>query len=237
MILKNMTEDEIMRELQHDYRVIHSSYLERYCNAYDKLRRKNPRLKREELPKSYSFETPSKNKWIMILSKPPADNKYNGMGSISICLLCYYYTEVGIRVFKVDPTNGIGAFNGHFFARYNERMSLGLTNPVDKVIHYFSHNSYCISRLSPDQAGYRVLGICRDGFRLGNVKDGDYWIVYKTFISNELSNEEQEEIGEELMGDLMKDIEEALCSQDFDRNDYFYSADVYKGISGCGKRA
>ncbi len=230
MILPKMTDKEILSELNKDFHVIKSQYLNRYCRTYDKIRRKNPRLKREELPKSYSFETQSINKWILILSKPPADNKYNGIDSISVCLLCYYYTEIGIRVFKVDPTSGIGAFNGHFFARYNERLNLGLTNPVDKVIHYFSYNSYCMEKLSPNENGMSVIGKCRDGYRLGDYIEDDYWIVYKTFISNDLSSEEQNELGESLMTILQKFIEEELSNEEFDRNSYFYQADLFKGI-------
>ena len=74
MILENMTNDEILNEIKKDYQIMNSKYLDRFNRAYDKWRRKKPRLKREELPKSYSFETSSKNKWIVILSKPPADN-------------------------------------------------------------------------------------------------------------------------------------------------------------------
>jgi hypothetical protein len=237
MILENMTNDEILNEIKKDYQIMNSKYLDRFNRAYDKWRRKKPRLKREELPKSYSFETSSKNKWIVILSKPPADNKYKGISSISFCLLCYYYTNLGIRVFKVDAPKGIRAFNGHFFSKYNESLKLGLTNPVDQVIHYFSNNSFCVDSLSPNGNGYNVIGKCKDGFRIGDRQDGDYWTVYKDFVSNDLLTEELHEFGDSLMAALQKTIEDEINKEEFDHNSYSYHADIFKGIKSNKNRA
>lgn len=231
MILNTMNNSEIYKEITTDCQIILTRSIDRYFNMYDKLRRKNSVPKDSEFPISYELKTHAKNNWIIILSKAPSITKYKGSESICFCLLVYYYTTIGIRVFKVDFKYGIRAFNAHFFTRYNERMNLGLINPIDKVKHYFCHNSYSFEQLLQNNSGFNVIGKCKDGFRLGSYSENQPWIIYKTFISNSMTTEEQDEIGKDLMITLQKQIELELVKEDFDRDKYDYMADVFKGIA------
>lgn len=230
MILDTMNDFEILSEIQRDYRLIVNRSIDRYAKNYDKIRRNSCISKDAEFPKCFEVRTHAKNDWILILSKAPAENKYKGLDSISYCFLVYYYTKVGIRVFKVDIQYGTAAFNAHFFSRYNERLNLGLINTLDKVKHYFCNNSYAIGQIKDNNSAFNVIGKCKDGFRLGCYLGNKPWIIYKTFISNSMTSEEQEEIGSELINSLRQQIESELVKKDFDKDKYYYMADVYKGI-------
>jgi hypothetical protein len=230
MILDTMNDFEIFSEIQRDYNLIVNRSIERYEKDYDKIRRHNSIPKDAEFPKCFELRTHAKNDWILILSKAPAENKYKGLDSICYCFLVYYYTKVGIRVFKVDFQYGIAAFNAHFFSRYNERLNLGLINTIDKVKHYFSNNSYAISLVKDNNSAFNVVGKCKDGFRLGCYLENKPWVIYKTFISNSMTSEEQKEIGSELMNSLRQQIESELVKKDFDKDKYDYMADIFKAI-------
>lgn len=230
MILPTMSDSEIVSNLNDDYRLINSRYMERLFNEYDRIRHRNHIDKKLEFSRCFEFRTPQKNNWIYILSKAPSDNTYKGLNSIVGCLLCYYFDDIGVRAFKVNPSAGITAYNTGFFNQYSNRMNLNLINPADKVKHYFTHNSNTIQAFKENGDGFDVVGLVKDGFILGNVKEGDYYILYNTFISRDLENVEQEEFGRNMMSLLLGMIEAELKKGDFDREKYEYMADIYKSL-------
>ena len=224
-----MNEKELMSNLNDDYRLIQSRYKDRLFKRYDKIRQKNRINKTSDFPNCFEFRTPSKNNWIYIVSKATSDEKYNGTESCASTILFYFYDKVGIRVFTITPYGAV-VFNIHFFKRYNERMNLNLDLPLDKVKHYFISNSGIIENIREGLVCKDVVGKGKDGFILGNIKDGSCFTVYNTFISNDMKNVEQELIGSTGMNLFVEIIENELNKKDFDRNKYNYVADIYKSL-------
>lgn len=230
MILPTMTNQEISRIAENEFRLIQSRYFELKAKEYDKIRRRNKIPKTAIFRKSFEFRTPSKNNWILILGKAPADKKYKGMESITFCSLFYYYTSIGLRVFKIIPTGGLAVYNAHFFSRYNERMNLGISSPLDKVKHFFQCNGFSVGKEIEKDDRIMVFSKCRDGYMLGDYKEPN-WIIYKTFIPNNYAWPDQTDEGEALMKSLMNDIHDDLVLPDFNREMYIHKADIYDGIN------
>lgn len=232
MIIPTMNSEEIHKCIIHDFRLLKFRYFDLAGKEYDRLRRRNKINKLLPFTRKFTYTLPSKNKWILLLSKAASDRKYKGFGSISILSFTYYYTEKGFRVFKIMPSNdgadvkGISVFNAHLFQRYVERMKLNIENPLEKAVHFFTNNGYIMN----DVANNGILGICKDGMVLGNLQNQGNWIVYKTFISDDISGLDQKEISEELTEDLRRRIEENKFSNSFKEIHSHYS-DVYYGIS------
>jgi hypothetical protein len=226
-----MTNEEIHMKIMDEFNLIKSRYWPLKEKEYDKIRRKNSIPKTAQFSKSFEFRTPSKNTWILIFGKAPADEKYKGPESISVCSLVYYYNETGIRVFKIVPTGGLSVFNAHFFTRYNERMNLNLVKPLDKVKHYFENNGFSKGQTFEKEGRIFILSKCKAGYLLGEIQNNGYWMVFKTFIPNDFARTDQKETGDQLMDSLLIDIQEDLKKPNFDKDSYFYKADVYKGIN------
>jgi len=231
MILPTMTNEEIHLKIMDEFNLIKSRYIPLKGKEYDKIRRKNNIPKTAQFSRSFEFRTPSKNTWILILSKAPADEKYKGLESISICSLVYYYNEIGIRVFKIVPTGGLSVYNAHFFTRYNERMNLNLVKPLDKVKHYFENNGFSKGQTIEKEGRFFILSKCKAGYLLGEMQNGNRWHVYKTFIPNDFARTDQKETGDKLMDSLLNQISEDITKPNFDKDLYFYKADVYNGIN------
>jgi hypothetical protein len=230
MIIDTMTPKEITIEIRTDFEVCRKS-MERFAMDYDRERRRDKIGKEITHSKVYPIKTKNKNIWLFILSKAPTEGKYKGMESINICSLVYYYNQTGLRVFKIIPTGGLSVFNGHLFKRYNSRMILNLTNPLDIVKHFFINNGYSTAKVLPKDGRELVIGVCRDGILLGELNEGRTWLVYKTFITREDLRRDQETIEEELIDHLRDEITEEINNVAFNREEYFYKTDIFKGIN------
>jgi len=239
MITETMTPEEISRNIVDDYNLIIPKYLYRYSDKYDKLRRKHKVDKESIYPRIFEFRTPQKNKWIMILNKEYAMEKYKNTDDIGYTCFCYYFNDIGIRVFTAIQSPETGAaleglivFNSHFFTRYNERLNLGLAEPLDKVKHYFKNNPSSVGQGIETNGRTFVTGTVKTGYTLGEVQiyDGIMWWVNKTFISNETANNKDNELAKGLKVHLEQQIKDALDEDNFDEGKYYYLADILKGI-------
>lgn len=231
MILPTMTDMEVHLNILSDFQLIYTRYFDRLGKKYDRIRRKNHIPKDSKFSWCTEFRTPSKNNWIVVMHKAGADEKYKGIQSIEFCSLVYYYTQKGIRVFKVSFPSGVAVFNAHFFSRYNERMNLNLTDPLAKVKHYFMNNGSAIVKVRENDDRFNLVGKCRDGFLLGEMQNEQNWLVYKTFIPNNMAVEKQKGLSNEMLNSLQLQIEEELMCDDFNRDYYNLLCDVYKSIS------
>jgi hypothetical protein len=229
MLIDTMSPEELTREILIDWDITTKSW-ERLSLSYDRDRRRLKVDKRSSYSKVYEIKTHKKNTWIFILSKAPAVEKYQGLRDINICSLVYYYNPTGLRVFKIMPTGGLNVYNGHFFKRYNERMSLGLTTPLEIVKHFFINNGYSTIKILPKEDREFTLSVCKEGLLLGEIQEGRSWIVNKTFITRELSSGAQDEIEEELLKHLREGIEEEITKPDFNRDSYDYKTDIIKAL-------
>lgn len=224
-----MSPNEINKELSKDYKYINRKKIDHIAEEYNKARKKRKISKQRMYIRIYEIQTHSKNNWILILSKAPSASSYKGVDTLTVAYICYYYAKIGIRVFKVIPTGGLSVFNSHFFTRYNERLNLGLVEPLEKVKHYFTHNSYSHSKAIPKDGRMYLVGTVRDGYILGEVQNS-VWAVFKTFISKDMANEDQEELKKVLDESLLSQLEELLNTEEFDRNVYEYKADAMAAL-------
>lgn len=224
-----MNEKELMSNLNDDYRLIQSRYTHRLNKQYDKIRRKNRIPKDSDFPYCFEFRTPSKNNCIYLVNKATSDKKFKGIESCASTVVFYYYDKVGIRVFTLTPFGAV-VFNTHFFKRYNERMHLNLDLPLDKVKHYFIHNSGVIENIRDGLVCKDVVGKVKDGFILGNIREGSLLTVYNTFISNDMRNVDQDEIGGRAMDLLMKTIDDELNKKEINKKRFEFVTDLYKSL-------
>lgn len=137
MLVESMNHNEISKEVATDWLNIQKS-LDRLANEYDRERRKNKVDKRETYSRAYPLKTNKKNTWIVFFSKAPAVNSYKGLADLNVLAIVYYHNLLGLRVFKLGASGGLVVYNGHLFQRYNERMGLNISNPVDIVKHFLS---------------------------------------------------------------------------------------------------
>jgi len=230
MILNTMTPAEITSEILNDFNISVKSW-ERLCNEYDRERKKLKIEKDLAYHKIFKIKSHKKNVWVFILSKAPSHEKYRSADSINVLSYTYLFTPSGLRVFKVVPTGGLAVYNGHLFNRYYERMGLPPAEPVQMVNTFFINNGYSTAKAKLVDGKSFVLGVCKDGFILGELQNNNQWIVYKTFITRNQSGGDQDGIELNLLNGLQDQIEKQLNEDDFDRLSYELNVDVAKGVS------
>jgi|SRR5690554_6030679 len=229
MLVETMTPEEITREIFTDLKRIRETSIHRFGIEYERMRRRL-RVKNDEIYcKIFEIKSINKNKWMFFLSKAPSVEKFRNISDVNILELSYYNTAKGLRVFKTIPTGGLIAYNGHLFNRYNERMSLGIIEPMEKVRHFFSNNGYSSYKIIEKDGKQFTIGTCKDGLLLGELKNN--WIVNNTFITKDLMYLEQDEIEASLIDSLKGSIMELAYMGVKDGYNYNYYNDVIKGIT------
>lgn len=229
MIVTTMTPQELTKEIYSDWEIATKSW-DRLSRNYDRERRRGKIAKGNSYDRAYEIKTKKKNSWIFILSKAPSIENYKDLSSINVCSLVYYYSPIGIRVFKIMPSGGLSVYNGHLFTRYNERMNLGLSIPLEIVKRFFINNGYYTSKVLPRGDREFTLSVCKEGILLGEIQEERRWIVHKTFITREDVVTDQDNIEKDLLNSLQSEIEAELNSQKFNRDTYDFKADIIKGI-------
>lgn len=229
-ILETMEETEISTRIHTDILIILDRNINRLCIEYDRIRKKNKIDKRLEFPMCFDIRTPSKNNWIVILSKASADESYKGLYSIIYGYLFYYFDDNGIKVYKLSP-EGISVYTTDFFHTYNENMNLKLVGLMDTVKHYFKNNFNSLERVRENGLNMSVLALVRNGLILGDIIGDSCFIIFHTFITKDMQNAEQTEVSKSLKISLQESIENEICKKDFAKGKYLYMADLYKSLS------
>lgn len=211
-----MTDSEVHSEIHKDFNVIQNDYHTRLALRYDRARRKNKIRKVDPFVVPFKVITPSKNTWYIIMNKAFSDSSYKGLESISITNLVYYYTNIGIRIFRIDPQVGISVFNAHMFSRYNERLNQNIVDPIEKVLTFFNNNPFTHSQVIKKGNRLFLIGKIRQGLILGEIMHNGYWMVWKTYISDDLKRVDQNQIEQDLHKSLKKEV-----SMSFNDNSYW----------------
>lgn len=230
MITEKMNAADINNEILHDHISI-TEKINKVSKAYNKERRKTNVRKESTYSKVYEFTSNRKNNWILILSKAPSVNLYNGMDSISICFLVYYQGLDGMKVFKIMLNGGFIVYDEHFFEIYNQKMSLGITGPLERAKHFFQKNGYTVGKVHKADSKTFISLKCKEGVILGELTENNSWIEGRSFISNDQKSISQKEIEKLQLEQLQQDIEAELNSPEFNKFAYDYMADIMKGIN------
>ncbi len=145
----------------------------------------------------------------------------------------YYYTSKGFRVFIPSSDKIFLVYNGHLFKRYNERLNLNLASTLEAAIHYFTYNAYMHPHILEKNGMIYAIGLCKDGFLLGEVKYNNVWLEWKTFISRNLARADQDEMEKELIDQLNDFMKNEIKNENSDPIKVKIMQDKIKGITGA----
>lgn len=190
MIIPQMTETELLQEIKKDLpNVVNISN-----NKDGKVRRII--LKSASFPVYlYSYITsPRKNKWIILWE---ARNKKNVGDDSLISFVCYQETPHGRYAYMptwADKKLILIVYPPHFFSRFAKRMNLNLTG-IDLIKRYFEkNNSYAYELGSEDDCKQHIYGSSPEGISLGLRNTEHDIILFKTFITYEMTKGSQIEV-------------------------------------------
>lgn len=185
-----MTPHEIFREVRADFDTIMSTSIDRLVTKYNRERIKRKVPKEKEYMRCYPLKSARKNPWLIFICKSTETERFKGSAGISG--VTYYYGKQGIRAIEV-LSNKVNVYNGHLFSRYNERLGLGITLPIDRITRFFTVGHSGVSKEGlPDEFGrtFHIL-LTSEGVALGESQSDDLWIVFKTFVSNDMLHKTQ----------------------------------------------
>lgn len=146
----------------------------------------------------HSYVTsPRKNKWIILWE---ARSKKNVGDNSLISFVCYQDTPHGRYAYMptwADKKLILIVYPPHFFSRFAKRMNLNLTG-VDLIKRYFEiNNSYAFdldSSLIDDTCKQNIYGSSLEGIALGLKSVEHNIILFKTFITYEMTKGSQIEV-------------------------------------------
>jgi hypothetical protein len=229
-----MNRKEVTAEFKRDLEKIESTTLERLLSEYDRERRKWKIKPENDYTKVYTIKTKAKNNWIIIIRKPYSISKYQSRTDTCYCCLTYFYSKDGLLVLrKRDEENGLEAYWGHFFTRYNQRMHLNLPSMADLIKRFFTNSGSAAYHVYPNK-DFRTAGICKEGFLFGQLDQENNWIINKTFISNEIAFDNQNKAGQRIMQQYGAQLMTQLTKEALDDRDTIHKADMM--LSFIGKR-
>lgn len=221
-----MNRKQVTAEFMRDYEKIESTTLVRLQSEYDRERRKRKIDPCSDYVKVHTIKTKAKNNWIIIIRKPYSISKYKNTGDSCYCCITYYYDKDGLLVLRHrDEENGIEAYWGHFFTRYNQRMHLNLGSTV-KIIKTFFINSGSIGYHIYPNKNFRSAGICREGFLFGRMDKENNWIINKTFVSKEIAFDSQNKAGQKIVAQFGAQLLLQLIKEESDERESLQKADM-----------
>lgn len=229
-----MNRKEVTAEFMRDYQKIESTTLVRLQSEYDRERRKRKINPSSDYVKVYTIKTKAKNNWIIILRKPYSISKYKNTGNICYCCVTYYYDKDGLLALRHrEGENGIDAYWGHFFTRYNQRMHLNLGSIVEIIKTFFVNSGSIAYHIHPNK-NFRSAGICREGFVFGRMDKENNWIINKTFVSKANAFDSQNKAGQKIVAQFGAQLLLQLFEEESDERENLHKTDML--LSFTGKR-
>jgi len=225
MLVETMTPGELSLEIFAELKVLDITK-ERLMLEYDRERRRLKVGKEKDYIKTYPIKTKKKNTWLIFMLKHPAEEKYKGIGSIATFRLVYYYNARGLRVFEPYEKTRLSVYNGHLYKRYNERMGLGLSCPLEIVKHFHINNQAMGIRILSSEGKDHLVAVCKEGLLLGELQEGKAWEVYKTFITREDLSTYLEETERDLINSLLDEINKAVTKHDYSKKIWIMALNV-----------
>lgn len=225
MLVQSMNPKEILIHLLKDYLKLRQTTVKRLADEYCRERKKFKIDKAKPYLKEYQVKTATKNNWLIYLQKAPSKEKYVNVDSISAVLVTYYFDEKGLKVFNCAVDGMVEMYNGHFFQRYNERLNLKLSTPLEIVNTYFRNNGFASYTSFGDNEKERTIGVCNDGLLLGEIEKATPWLITnKTFISREMYDLRQNKLEIKMIKELKADTECKTINELFEMKISDYNA-------------
>jgi hypothetical protein len=185
MLVPNMTLDEIRKEIEKDFPILHR----KMGYVADDLKKK---LKKPDIIKGFVkfdyYLSKYKNRWLYQIH---ITKKTTHLIALLICR-----NTKGHACISMLPNNVLCFQTGHFFERYNERQNLCLKEFDDIVKHYLSATHRLeyemLEEISPEV--YTMFGTIDSGVVLGTFNYNVNLIKINTFLTNEMLNSNQKEL-------------------------------------------
>ena len=100
MLISTMSNLEVTKEIDRDYKlIISSSTLWRLKAEYHKERTRLKIKKEEDYPVFKTFKTKAKNVWLVRISKRRTKATYRDTEDQELTVFTYYYSKIGFRFF------------------------------------------------------------------------------------------------------------------------------------------
>lgn len=231
MLVASMNHIEITKEIKKDQQKLLATTILRLGAEYDRERKKLKIDKTRTYTRDYTIKTASKNTWLIMLRKTPSKEKYSKTEDLQItCVTCFHDGQ-RLWVFNCTNIETLAVYTGHFFNRYNERLHLNLSKPIDIIKHFFKYNSY-ISRTSVTNKEFLYIGFCRDGIVFGEFLSDLTWFVHKTFVSRDLLRPDQDEAEKELLTAMHSEVVKGMRAWDSTINQPRIRKDELISING-----
>lgn len=187
MIIPQMTEAELLDEIKKDLpKVVSISN-----NKDGKVRRIIQKSVLFPLYLHSYVTSPRKNKWVILWE---ARNRKNVGDDSLISFVCYQETPHGRYAYMptwADKKLILIVYPPHFFSRFAERMNLNLSG-VELIKRYFEkNNSYAYELGAAAEGRQQIYGSSLEGIALG-LKSAEHDIIlFKTFITYEMTKGSQ----------------------------------------------
>jgi hypothetical protein len=218
MLVPSMNNKEVTAEIMRDVEKFKQSTFKRVMEEYDRERKKHKIDNTKPYFKAYPIRSASKNNWILYVRKICTSPKYKNLSDAELCSFTYYYSDKGFRVFRYQGVGSrIEVYNGHFFKRYNERMGLNLPNPLAIAKEFFKNcEEIKPAEITEGDLTYNMV-LCHGGFALGQTNLEANWLIFNTFISNDLQRQDQVDLEKRIISDYQKEplIEQETPQQAF----------------------
>lgn len=183
MIIPQMSETELLDEIKKDLpNVVNISN-----NKDGKVRRIIQKSVLFPVYLHSYITSPRKNKWIILWE---ARNRKNVGDDSLISFVCYQETPHGRYAYMPTWANKkliLIIYPPHFFSRFAERMNMDLSG-VELIKRYFEkNNSYAYEFGTADDSRQQIYGSSLEGIALGLRNTEHDIILFKTFITYDMS--------------------------------------------------
>lgn len=230
MLLSTMNPAEITAEVRKDYDTLLSTTILRLGSEYERERKKKKIDARRTYTRLYTVKTARKNNWIIVIGKAPSREKYTDITSLTHSSVTYFYDKEGLKVYHPCNLNIVQVYKGHFFQRYNQRLNLGLSNPVDIIKRYFYCNRFCCEDMQVRNGKIYMIGFSKAGLLLGEFQHHIDWILWRTFISRDLVRDYQQRKEKDRLLGLFDCIQKEAKNQ-YDTKKFWSNLDKWESLS------
>ncbi|MEI6853084.1 MAG: hypothetical protein WCL06_09585 [Bacteroidota bacterium] len=182
MILPNMTLEEIRKEIDKDFPILHRKM--KYVQ--DDLDKKYSKLqKREGYTEYFEYTSKYKNHYIYKIQR---QRKHTERQSMLV-----YHNGIGHVGIGVTYELHILYYTAHFFKRYNERRNLGYILHNDIVRALLNENDHVgfteLEEIAPNI--HTIYGFIKSGMILGTYNRNVDLVKLHTYLTNEMLNQNQ----------------------------------------------
>jgi hypothetical protein len=195
MIIPSMTLIEVRKEYEKDWPIVSrkGDYL------LKELRHKARPHGKDIVVRFHDYLSKNQNNWIIRLELSKKES--------FITKMAYFNNNSGLSaILSIHEDRVLIFHTPNFFKRFNERLHLGLSSPMD-IFHAFLNesNEYEGTRLNKIAPGiYKLFSATPKGYCLGTYDENIKFMKMSTFITHDMLKDSQVDIAVELSSRIEK---------------------------------